>query len=101
MTTELMKELPKWALYVVIALLVPLSGYTVWAHIDTDNTQSEDIKTLAATVANLTVVVEYNYKETERNSATAQANADTLHETQMRLERIMGRIEARLDEGVN
>lgn len=98
---DVLKELPKWALYLVVSLTIPLSAYTVWQHVENDNSQSADISQLATTVANLAVVVEYNYKETERNGNTVQANAQTIHETQMRLERIMGRIEARLDEGVN
>ena len=98
---DIWEKLPRWALIVAVMVLSPLAVYTVTAHFGTDNQQSEDIATLTQTVSQLAVVVEYNYKETERNSHTAQANNELIHETQMRLERILGRIENRLDEEDN
>lgn len=95
---DILDKLPRWALILVIIILLGPAGYALTLHVSTDMKQSTDISDLATTVSNLAVVVEYNYKETERNSNTVASNTATITETQMRLERILGRIEARLDE---
>jgi hypothetical protein len=87
-----------------VGLLLLTSAVTVYAinmHLVMDQTQSSDISQLASTVSQLTVVVEHNYKETERNATKMEENAKLLHDTQMRLERILGRIESRMDEENN
>ena len=99
--TDILGKLPNWALLVAICILAPLAIYSITQHVNTDSQQSIDLQTLSNTVSSLVVVVEYNYKETERNSEASASNAKIIHETQARLERIMGRIEARLDEENN
>lgn len=99
--SDIWEKLPQWFLIIAVMILLPMAAYTVSHHVKIDDQQSADLKSLADTVSNLTVVVEYNYKETQKNAAKMESNTTLIHETQNRLERIMGRIEARLDEEDN
>jgi methionine-rich copper-binding protein CopC len=98
---DYLKTLPQWALVGMLLLTSAVTVYAVQAHLKIDNQQTADLAVLASTVSNLTAVVEYNYMQIEGNADTIKDNNELIRDTQIRLERIMGRIEARLDEGVN
>jgi hypothetical protein len=92
-----LKTVPTWALIGLILILAPVAGYAFNAHLAADVQQSADIRSLAKIVDQMAVVVEYNRELAEANEEKLDGAQAQLAATQLRLERLMGRIESRLD----
>lgn len=94
MVKDALKKTPSWATHLLLAVTMVISGWWVRDTLDENKQQSADIRELSSTVHDLATIVEYNYKEVERNSADVKE----LRGTQQRLEVLLARVEAQLDK---
>lgn len=92
-----LKTVPSWALIGLVLCLAPVAAYAVVDHLQADKKQSTDIAALASTVEDMAKIVEYDMAQTEENADEIKDMRARLEETQRRLERLLGRLEARLD----
>ena len=93
------EKLPKWALIVIIALLIMPAAYGAREVLIQVDENERDIKDLISITSNLVVVVEHNYNEGEKSRALAReerksikTDIDTLRE---KVAAITARLESR------
>jgi predicted negative regulator of RcsB-dependent stress response len=90
-----LQTVPRWFLLGLVLALFPVVSYGFWGHLQHDEKQDETLSILVNTVSNIVVVVEYNRKGHENNTRTLERAQDV----QLRVERLLGRLEEHLDTG--
>lgn len=90
-----LQSVPRWFLLGLVLALFPVVSYGFWGHLKQDAKQDEALSTLVSTVGNIVVVIEYNREGHEKNARTLEK----AQAVQLRVERLLGRLEEHLDKG--
>jgi type VI protein secretion system component VasK len=93
------RGLLNWLLAGAILTLSGLGYGAVQDHRTAAQEVRSDLDQLAEIVKQLTVVVEHNYEEAEDQKEDLDQLQDRMLATQLRLERLLGKLEARVDKG--